>query len=717
MAEVNSRLVYAELSSTDEVMVRFAERCPCDEVRADDFVILNDGGLEIPVQAVRPMFAREGRAKTYALRAAHMLDFTMHSYRVRTPHAGEAVVQVGRLLADPTKFYDPDAVMGAVCTPPGTTFRLFAPTARSVRLVIADRPDPRDPGVTHSMQRGDKGIWHLHLDGDWHGKFYSYRVSTPGGGTTEEVSDPSAVCACGNRPRTLLVHLPDTHPPGFDPTWQPRLDSYVDAIVYEMSVRDFTIALNSGVQHRGLFLGLAESGTHLPDDPVVKTGLDHLVELGVTHVQLMPVQDFENEETVGDAYNWGYMPVHFSSPDGWFATEPVGDARIREFKQAVQAFHERGIAVCMDVVYNHTSPRASFEKIVPGYYYRTTRDGRLSNGSGCGNEFASENPMAKKHMIDSLCYWVTEYGIDGFRFDLMGLHAPRTMRDVRTALKRIKPNLMLYGEPWTAGATTLRRVTDKGQVRGRGIAAFNDGFRDAIKGDRDGGGPGFIQTGDRLDGIKDGLTGALGSWAKDPADALQYCEAHDNLTTWDKLLQSVPRVPEDIKKRMQGFAGFIVLTAQGIPFIHSGQEFCRSKKGNTNSYNAPDEINQLDWSLKKVHADVFAYYRGLIALRKAHPVFRLRTGDEVRRRMAFMDQVPHFKCVAYTLDGTDLPGEPWSRAVVLLNGDGNDQMLLLPEGEWHVFADHERASVQPFQRAADYVTLKAHAGMVLGRPA
>ncbi len=708
-------LVQAELSAWDEITVRFAGRRPVEEVHAADFVVITDGGREIAVREIQAKFVREGQAKTFMLCTTTALDFTRQQFRVVATGAGEAVVRVGRLLADATKFYDADAVMGAVCTPEGTTFRLFAPTARSVRLVIAERPEVGGPAVTHEMHPGDKGLWHLHLEGDWRGKFYSYRVSAPGGGTTGEVSDPAAVCACGDPPRTLLVHLPETNPPGFNAAWQPQLESYVDAVIYEMNVRDFTIAANSGVRYRGLYLGLTESGAHLPEEPAVRTGLDHLVELGVTHVQLMPVQDFENEETFNGPYNWGYMPVHFNSPEGWYATAPIGDARIRELKRVVQAFHDRGIAVSMDVVYNHTSSRAPFERIVPGYYYRQTVDGRLSNGSGCGNEFASERPMAKKLLLDSLCYWVTEYGMDGFRFDLMGLHAPQTMRDIYAVLKRIKPGIMVYGEPWTGGPAALRRTTDKGQVRGRGIAAFNDGFRDAIKGDRDGGAPGFIQTGERVDGVKDGVTGSIGNWTRDPADAVQYCEAHDNLTTWDKLVQSVPDVPTDIKKRMQCFAGFLVLTAQGTPFIHSGQEFCRSKKGCNNSYNAPDAINRIDWSLKKTNADVFAYYRNLIALRKAHPVFRLRTGDQVRRRLAFLDELHRFKGFAYRLDGADLPGESWSRAIVLVNGDANDQVFALPEGEWPVYADHERVSLTPFGKATRSVTLRAHSGMVLGK--
>lgn len=707
------RLTHADLSAFNEVTVRFAQRCPVDQVRSEHFTLITGGGTEVHPEAVRPKFARDGRARTYTVRTAAPLDFTRHRYRIRTAGGDEVAVQIRRLLADPTRFGDPDAVMGAVCTPDWSTFRVFAPTARSVRLIIADRPEASLNTMTHHLRRGNRGLWELHRDGDDRGKFYSYRVSTPGGGTSAELTDPSALCACGPPPRTMLVCLEDTHPPGFDPAWRSKVESYVDAVIYEMSVRDFTIAANSGVRHGGLFLGLTESGAHLPDHPEIKTGLDHLVELGVTHVQLMPVQDFENDETPDGAYNWGYMPVHFNSPDGWFATRPVGDARIREFKQAVQALHDRGIGVCMDVVYNHTSPASSLEQIVPGYYYRVTPDGRPANGSGCGNEINSEMPMAKKLIRESLCYWVTQYGIDGFRFDLMGLHAPRTMFELRDALKRIKPNVLIYGEPWTGGATPLRVTTGKTQVRGTGIAAFSDGFRDAIKGDRDGGPPGFIQAGERIDGVKDGITGSIGSWGKHPADAVQYCEAHDNLTTWDKLVQSVPEAPDEIKKRMQCFAGLIVLTSQGIPFLHSGQEFCRTKRGHHNSYNAPDEINRIDWSLKQANREVFEYYRGLIALRRAHPVFRLRTADEVRRRLSFFDQVPHPKCIAYTLDGSGLPGEDWPRALVLLNGDSADQTFSLPDGRWRVYADHQRASTTPTREAAESVTVAPHSGTVL----
>ncbi|MCP4590753.1 MAG: type I pullulanase [bacterium] len=708
-------LIRAELTAINEVSVRFAHRRPVGEVGPEGLLLLTDSGGEVRTARVRPKFSRDDHAKTFALYTDEPLDFTRQQYRVRTSDAGEARVEISKLLRNRERFYDANAVMGAVCTPSGTTFRLFAPTARSVRLVLADSPELSATTETHGLNRGDHGLWELHLQGDWTGKFYSYRVSTPGGGTTGEVTDPSAVCACGLRSRTMLVDLEETNPPGFDPGWRSPVEMGVDALIYELSVRDFTIAANSGVDHRGLYLGLTETGTHLPDHPTVKTGIDHLIELGVTHVQLMPVQDFDNEETPDGAYNWGYMPVHFNSPDGWYATRQIGDQRIRELKQAVQAFHDRGIGVCMDVVYNHTAPPAPFEHIVPGYYHRRTAEGQLSNGSGCGNEFDSENPMARKFMIESLSYWVTQYGIDGFRFDLMGLHAPQTMLAVRDTLRKLKPNVLIYGEPWTAGGTTLRRTMDRNRVGGTGIAAFNDGFRDAIKGDRDGGPPGYIQTGERIDGVKDGLTGSIGSWTQDPTDTIQYAEAHDNLTTWDKIGQSVPDMPEDIKKRMQCFAGFVVLTAQGVPFIHAGQEFCRSKHGNNNTYNAPDAINQIDWSLKQTHAEVFAYHKNLIALRRAHTVFRLRTGEEVRRRLAFIDQVPHHECVALTIDGVGLSGEGWTRAVILLNGDQHDQTFTLPKGVWQVHADHEQASLNPLREVEQSVALRSHSGMVLGR--
>ena len=477
------------------------------------------------------------------------------------------------------RFYDADAVLGAQYAAGQTTFAVFAPLAEAVEVVLAGSRAGDDVLTTQAMSVNDRGVWSAAVAGDWKGKFYAYRVRGPGLDPKREVTDICATCTTGPGGRGLIVDLDETDPPGFDAAGYVQLESPVDAVIYEMHVRDFTIGADSGVQRRGKYLGLTESGTHLTGDSSVRTGLDHLVELGVTHVQIMPIQDFDNGETANDTYNWGYMPVCFNSPDGWYATVPVGPQRITEFKRVVQALHERGIGVIMDVVYNHAAASAGFESLVPGYYFRRRADGSLWNGSGCGNELASEHPMARKFMVDSVKYWVSEYGVDGFRFDLMGLHDLETMRLIREELRKINPSVLVYGEPWTGGASGLRRITDKGRVGGTGLAAFNDDMRDAIKGDRDGGAPGFIQAGDRVDRIRRGILGAINDWAKQPTECLTYCACHDNMTTWDKIVQCAPKVPDGVKKRMQRFAGLLVLTSQGIPFIHGGQELCRSKGG------------------------------------------------------------------------------------------------------------------------------------------
>ena len=319
--------------------------------------------------------------------------------------------------------------------------------------------------------------------------------------------------------------------------------------------------------------------------------------------------------------------------------------------------------------------------------------------------------MVRKFIVDSLAYWVSEYGVDGFRFDLMALIDLDTMLAVRDRLRQINPSVLLYGEPWAGGqAAGLAHLTDKQAVRGTGLGAFNDDFRDAIKGDRNDGPPGFIQNGDRLDRVRRGVQGALDDSALNPADAITYCEAHDDLTTWDKLLQSASDAPEALKKRMQRLAGLLVLTSQGMSFLDGGQEFCRSKGGNHNSYNAPDAVNQYDWSLKKANADVFAYYRGLIALRKAHPVFRLRSGDDVRKRLQFLRSAPASRCLVYQLDGRALPGETWTTVLVLLNGEAADQTFALPPGTWKVVADADRAGVEPLVEAAKEVKGRAALG-------
>lgn len=710
--DLSPRIARVTLDSPTEITIRLTHALPVARWTLRRVHVRTASGDPITVTRVGPAKPDAATSMVFRVVTAQKLPVTPGAIRVAVDGLGDHVAACGLILADRSLFYDADAVLGATYTPRATTFRVFAPTAVSAEVVIADALIGGST-TAHTMKPHHHGVWAVTIAGDWANRYYAYRFWGTGYEDGVEVTDPYATCTQARAARSLIVDLAATDPPGFDRPFRTTVKRPVDAVIYEMHVRDFTIAANSGVHHKGKYLGLAESGTHCVGDESVKTGLDHLVELGVTHVQLMPVQDFDNAETADDAYNWGYMPLNFNSPDGWYATSPLGDGRIRELKQAILALHDRGIGVIMDVVYNHTAGSASFERTAPGYYYRMDEWGGPANGSGCGNEFASERPMAGKFILDSIGYWATQYRVDGFRFDLMGLIDLATMKQVKARLMKTQPRGLVYGEPWTGGATPLSPITDKAHVAGSGVGAFNDHFRDAIKGDRDGGAPGFIQTGARTDGIVSGLMGAIDDWSRDPVDTVNYFEAHDNLTAWDKLLQSAPDATDTDHRRMMRLATLILMTSQGAVFLHSGQEFCRTKQGNYNSYNQPDRINAIDWSRKRDYADVWRYTRQLIAIRRGHAAFRLASADAVRRRVTCSAHNPGV--IGYAIDGRDLAGEPADRILVLLNGKSQPKTVQLPAGTWQVHADADRASVQPLRTAEGAVTLAAHSGMLLIR--
>ncbi|NOX57257.1 MAG: type I pullulanase [Planctomycetes bacterium] len=692
--------------------VRFSHRLPVSDWVPDRFQLSSSSGESIPIKAVYPFKHRGDRCAVYSLEVDQPFDHPEQTYTLDVEGLGKHPARADYILKDADHFYDANAALGATYSAESTTFAVFAPGATDAVVVISDAAKGRRGTVEHAMVPAGKGIWTVPVEGDLAGKFYAFKISGPGLDAKREVIDPYARCTQARFPRALIVDLPLTDPPGFREHLFAGPQSAADAIVYEMHVRDFTISADSGVTSKGKYRGITERDTHLASGPSIRTGLAHLVEMGVTHVQLMPVQDFDNDESTSDAYDWGYMPLHFNSPDGWYASDASGFARIVELKSAIMALHKQGLGVILDVVYNHTAKGASFEKLVPGYYFRRTPGGQLSNGSGCGNEFASEAPMARKFLIDSVKLWASQYKIDGFRFDLMGLTDFETMQCIREELLKINPRILIFGEPWTAGSTPLSPTTDKAVIRGSGIGAFNDHFRDAIKGERDGGDGGFMQTGANVDGVVKGLMGGIHDWSLHPTDSVNYFESHDNLTCWDKLEQTVSDAPVEQREQMMRFATLILLTSQGMVFLHSGQEMCRSKKGNHNSYDAPDEINQIDWSRKVAHANVFEYTRGLIALRKAHPVFRLRTREEVERRVHF-DTPPNGRCIVYRLDGSDLGAETARSMLVLLNGAMEDTRFVLPDADWAVLADDRRSGIGSLEVKRGDVMLPAHSGMVL----
>lgn len=662
------------------------------------FQIRSGSGTTFHVTTVRALDAHAGKARLLEVYTEEPLDLRFRVVvQVEGYRPSNALPR--NILFDREKYYC-DMELGAIHAPEATTFRVFAPSAESVEVLLYSSATATQPHASHAMNPIGSGVWEVRVPGDLHERHYRFGVRCDGElGGRRDVVDIHARSLTGHDGHGIVLDLRKTDPAGFRPVQRPAtIEAHTDAVIVEYSVRDFTRDQTSGVPstERGKYLGFARRGTTVPGT-TIKTGIDHLVELGVTHVQILPIHDFDNRED-SDEYNWGYMTANFSSPDGWYSSNHRTSCRVAELKTMIKALHDAGIRVIMDVVYNHTSPTSTFEAIAPRYYHRRREDGRLWNGSGCGNEFHSEAPMARKFIVDSCLYWVREYGVDGFRFDLMGLVDIATMQEIRSRLQQIDPTLLLYGEPWAATGpegTGIGRVTYKDVVAGTGIGAFNDQFRNALKGSPDGDESGYVQNGSARDGVKKGIQGSIHDWARQPYEAIQYATCHDNLCLFDKLELSAPEADEPVRLQMQCLTNGVLAISQGIMFLHGGEEFARTKHGNHNSYNAADSINAVNWLRKKKYQFVFDYTRAMIALRRAHPVFRLRTREEIERRLSFRDDwcpTPH--CIAVRLDGHDLPGETWKEVLVFINPEAKDLEFPLPAGNWNVHAQGVLASVE-----------------------
>lgn len=594
------------------------------------------------------------------------------------------------------------ADLGATYSPAGTTFKLWSPGAQAARLHLYTN-DASAPASTLDLV-ADNDVWTTQVDEDLDGTYYTFQIKWEDE-WLPEATDPYARAAGTNGLRGQIVDLEATDPEGWDDDDFVALATPTDAVIYELHVRDLSIAENSGIEHKGKFLGLAERGTTLSEDTAVSTGLDHLVEMGVTHVHLLPSFDYLSvDEARLDTpqYNWGYDPQNYNVPEGSYSTDPSdGKVRIREFKQMVSALHDAGIGVVMDVVYNHTgrSENSKFQHLVPDYFYRFNEDGTMSNASGCGNEIASERPMVRKYIRESVAYWMREFHVDGFRFDLMGIHDIATMNEISKVAHEINPDVLLYGEGWTAGSSPLPdslRALKVNTPRLDRVAAFSDDVRDALKGSVfDHEERGFVSgANDRAESVKFGIVGATrhpqiaydsvnyssAPWAPQPTQCVNYVSCHDNHTLYDRILISNPDASPRDRERMQRLALATVLTSQGIPFLHAGTEFLRSKEGNENSYNAPDEINAIRWAEKQRHAETVDYVRNLIALRRTHPAFRLGMTEAISKHLTFIDTEGNGQLIAYRIQ--DAPGDGWTDVIVVLNGDPNRHTVALPEGNW-----------------------------------
>jgi pullulanase len=658
--------------------------------------------------------------------------------------------------------------LGAFWTKESTRFRLWAPTAEGVILnlyrngnasehlsgaglygsMIADgEANTQDLIVQYPMLPDEQGTWFLEVNGDLNGVYYTYSVTVEG--STREAVDPYAKAAGVNGDRGMVINLTATDPEGFREERRPDSIKPTDAIIYEIHVRDFSVDVDSGMKNKGKFLAFTEENT--VNSHGDKTGISHLKELGITHVHLLPVFDYATVEEAESQYNWGYDPKNYNVPEGSYSIDPFhGDVRIREFKQMIQTLHTKGIRVIMDVVYNHTYSLedSNLQKCVPGYYYRMTPKGVYSDASACGNETASERPMVRKYITDSVVYWAKEYHIDGFRFDLMGVHDIDTMNRIRTALDQIDPGILIYGEGWTGGASPLpeelRAMKANMKKLHERIAAFSDDIRDGIKGSVfEEAGQGFVNGGEGMEEtIKFGITAAVihdqvdykrvnysdQPWAKAPSQTVNYASAHDNLTLWDKLALSAPESSREDRLRMNLLSAAIVLTSQGIPFFQAGEELLRSKPLNgegsrfdDNSYRSPDAVNSIKWEYKTRNLEVFRYYRGLIALRKAYTCFRYAEAGRIQSSLRFID-TGHPKLIAYLLEQhSGCPKEEPKNTgnqeltiCVVLNANREAKTIELPEGVWNVYVKGKRAGTEVLEIITDgTVTTEPISALVL----
>lgn len=589
-------------------------------------------------------------------------------------------------------------------SPIETKFTLWAPTAEEVRVLLYDSGNEGSAYQTLSLEMGEDGIWNTSIKEDLKGKFYTFNVKVNG----KWLGDTPGIMAKAvgvNGKRAAVIDLRSTDPEGWANDVRPLLKDYADIIVYEMHHRDFSLDSVSGIRNKGKFLALTELGTTTSQGE--KTGIDHLKELGVTHVHILPSYDYASvDESKPDKaqYNWGYDPQNYNVPDGSYSTDPYKpDVRIKEFKQMVQALHKAGIRVVLDVVYNHTfnTEESNFERTVPGYFYRQTKDGKPANGSGCGNETASDRAMMRKYMVESVFYWINEYHIDGFRFDLMGIHDIETMNEIRAAVDKIDPSIFIYGEGWAASAPQLdqEELAMKANIyKMPRIAAFSDEMRDGLRGgwDDDRKGAFLIgQPGHEMS-IKFGLVGAVKHpqvindsvnyskepWALQPTQMISYVSCHDDMCLADRLKATMPDATDEERASLHKLAETFVFTSQGVPFIFAGDEMMRDKKGIHNSYNSPDSINTIDWRNKTIHHDVFDYVRELITLRKNHPAFRMGDADKVRQYMEFLP-VEGSNLVAFILKD-NANGDSWKNIIVAFNSRKEPAKLSIPAGRYTI---------------------------------
>ncbi len=619
----------------------------------------------------------------------------------------------------------------------GTQFTLWSPTADSAMIRIYNDGIEGEAIETRYMERKDQqNPWRATFEDALYGKFYTFSIFHNGEWLAET---PGAYArAVGvNGKRAAIIDMATTNPEGWENDVRPALDKFTDIIIYEMHHRDFSIHASAGNQYGGKFLALTQEGTRSPEGEM--TGIDHLKELGITHVHILPSYDYGSvDESRPDSaqYNWGYDPVNYNTPEGSYSTNAFDPAtRIREMKQMVQALHKNGIRVILDVVYNHTyiNDGSNFSLTTPGYYYRHKEDGSYADASACGNETASEREMVRNYIVNSVLYWANEYHFDGFRFDLMGIHDIETMKAVRAELDKIDPTIFIYGEGWAAQAPVIsgeQCAMKANAYKMPGVAVFSDDLRDGVKGHfSQATGRGFATGAQECEeSVKFGIVGAIqhpqinyelvnyskAPYTNHPTQVINYVSCHDDMCLTDKLRASMPDADEKALQRYARLAQTIVFTSQGVPFMFTGEEIFRDKKGVHNSYCSPDEINAIDWSLKHSNREQFDYYRNLIQLRKSHPAFRLATAEEVCKHLQFIENTPE-QVVAYTLND-NAGGDEWNQIVVAFNGSDQSAEIEIPEGNWMIIANDGSIDLTGSNKLeGSKATIAASAALILAR--
>jgi 1,4-alpha-glucan branching enzyme len=687
----------------------------------EDFSLAASNGTAATITSVT-LPAGKTASNFVTLNLSANVDVSM-AYTVTHPTYGKASVTVGAIMdskafADAYTYTGND--LGNTYSPAKTDFRVWAPTATSVKLVTFATLIART-GTEIEMTKAEKGTWTASVTGDQHQLAYVYRANV--GGTVREAVDPYVRAVTIEGDRGVVVDLSKTNPTKWTPgaASKPAFSGKpTDAVIYETHVRDLSIDSNSGipVAHKGKFLAFTDYDTTTTQvvvnkktkkKTVVKTknpsGISAIKDLGISHIQFLPIYDYASVVEAKPSFNWGYDPKNFNAPEGSYSTKPAEPTnRITELKTMVQSLHDNGIRVIMDVVYNHVWDAGSFsqEQLVPGYFFRTTPTGELANGTGVGNETASERPMVRKFIVDSIKYWASEYNLDGFRFDLMGIHDITTMQQVRAELTKIDPTIIILGEGWNMG-DILPSAQKAAQINASslpGISMFNDQIRDSLKGS-------VFDSGDRgwatakytaIDGVKAGVVGNIffdrfvnGNWTTlDPGQSVNYVEAHDNLSLYDKLKASKRGSTEAQLATYHRLATSVVMLAQGMPFIQAGQEFLRTKNGDENSYKSSDAVNSLKWNSRATNIASVNYYNALLAIRKAHPAFRMDTAAAVKATLTFLNVADPL--IGYSING-QAAGDSWNTIVVIHNPTTTAKTITLPSsGDWNVVVSGAKAS-------------------------